>query len=110
MTKEKLVKKLTEMKTMAVASVDEFKEKLSADPFNAFEWGMDALHKAAEIQVADYILSAPNATVEQVRDQLRRDVLHRSMYPSRSTSPLHNLMEQELLGVMATVLRMVEDK
>lgn len=88
----------------ARTTLGKFAEKLDAHPATAFEWGMSAVDAAARIEVFGQlkdVLDAPTVVLSKVVLAMQRDVVRRSRYPSRSTSPLSNLMDDERMKVRA---------
>jgi hypothetical protein len=88
-----------------------FKKDLDANPLHAFEWGMNALQAAAIVQVTnealDFLRNAegdPPTRIAALRDRVTQYVIDGARSPSRSTSDMHNLADQERLSARAKLL------
>lgn len=96
---------------------EKFTQSLSENPsgnnvFHQFEWAYAEVHAAAKLKVTQEVLTAfwssetrgeplPLATV---RDYLRERVLSGVRNPTRSTSPMSNLLNQAKLEALAELL------
>lgn len=102
----------------AQEKVASFRETLVKSPGYAFEWAKDSFEAAAEIEVVSGLLDAIEnrlsigkpITMDEIGDWLRREVDRRADYPSFSTSPTSNLMEQMRLSVGSRILGRVSGR
>lgn len=84
----------------------EFKHKLERDPASAFEWGGNAMMYAAHIKIIKQIQASITRLSENypevgdvlkvIRNGLRTEAINAARSPKRSTSPIANVMEQEV--------------
>jgi hypothetical protein len=97
--------------------LEKFTKRLSENPsgsnfFHQFEWALAEVHAAAKLKVTQEVLTAfwssetrgeplPLATV---KDYLRERVLSGARNPTRSTSPMSNLLNQANLEALAELL------
>ncbi len=83
----------------------EWGERLAGNPENAFSWSMEAFDAAADKsvfgQVAYYF--ERGLSVEEIKELADREVYRGARSPARSTSPVSNLMEQEVVAAYARV-------
>jgi hypothetical protein len=89
------------------ARLDKFKVDFDKDPAYAFVWSCDAFRSAATLKVLNQIivaLEAGHADIDNIKSTMLDRVLHGSKYPSHSTSPTSNLMEQYELSACASIL------
>lgn len=98
-------------------ALEKFTKSLSENPsgnnvFHQFEWASAEVHAAARLKVTQEVLTAfwssetrgeplPLATV---KDYLRERVLSGARNPTRSTSPMSNLLNQAKLEALAELL------
>lgn len=83
-----------------------FMEKFGENPAYAMSWSGDYFRHAAEFEVAHWLKNAFEAggSLEDIKTSLVREVLRGAKYPSRSTSAVSNLMEEENLNARARLL------
>lgn len=97
--------------------LEKFTKRLSENPsgnnfFHQFEWALAEVHAAAKLKATQEVLTAfwssenhgeplPLATV---KDYLRERVLSGARNPTRSTSPMSNLLNQAKLEALAELL------
>lgn len=98
-------------------ALEKFTKSLSDNPsgnnvFHQFEWALAEVHAAAKLKVTQEVLTVfwssetrkkplPLATV---KDYLREQVLSGARNPTRSTSPMSNLLNQAKLEALAELL------
>jgi hypothetical protein len=109
----KLMLEIVERKRkFAREELDKFAANMAKNPAYALEWSGGAFTAAGDYEVCSWILAAvdENAGVglEKIIKQLERDVLRAARYPSRSTSPTSNLMEQEIARAKAELLETLD--
>ncbi len=77
-----------------------FAARLTSDPSHAFEWGMDAIAASADKKVFGQIAYyfERGLSVEEIKDLTDKEVYRGARSPARSTSPISNLMEQEIVS------------
>ena len=83
-----------------------FSMKLVGAPWYELEWSQAVFTAAAELKVAEKVvryLEGGRSAIE-IRDELTRELLLGAGSPARSTSPQHNLMDQEIVGATARFL------
>jgi hypothetical protein len=86
--------------------IEKFKAELDKDPAYALSWGCGVFASAAKLRVIKQIISAledGETTNEDIRNHLMGSIMHKSRYPSHSTSPTSNLIEQYELAACAEI-------
>lgn len=90
-----------------------FQQKLADDPAYAFSWASDAMTAAAKLKVANVVLASiekfPELTIEMVRKEAATQMRRAARYPARSTSPVSNVMEQEIGAAWAELFDTLEN-
>lgn len=89
------------------SKLDKFMDDFAKDPAHALSWSNGIFEVAARLKVTKQIiaaLEAGDATLENIRSTMMDRVMHKSKYPSQSTSPTSNLMEQYELAACANIL------
>ncbi len=97
--------------------LEKFTKRLSENPsgnnfFHQFEWALAEVHAAAKLKVTQEVLTAfwssetrgEPLPLSTVRDYLRERVLSGARNPTRSTSPMSNLLNQAKLEALAELL------
>lgn len=81
-------------------------ERFARDPAYAMSWGMEYFKHAADYSVAKDLKSMfeHGVTVESMLNDFSRALRHKASYPSRSTSPTSNLVDQETLRALTVVV------
>lgn len=107
---EKLLKRFERNLESVNESMEKFKQDLDKDPVHALVWSTNVFKTAAEQRLLRRAILAlqAGATVEQIKKDLMKKVMHSSKYPPQSTSPTSNLMEQYELAVHAEMLNDLE--
>lgn len=97
---------ITRTGNAANATLDRWKEKLAADPANAFEWADAAFRAAATRRVVERLLAllGHGVTIADVVKELEAAVLSGARFPERSTSPSSNEMGRCVLQAQAELL------
>lgn len=90
---------------MVNCSLDNFKNEFDKDPAYALSWGMGAVSSAAELKVLKQVVAylQDGSSVSDLRDCLMSKISHSSRYPSHSTNPLSNLMDQYELAACSKI-------
>jgi len=83
-----------------------FTKDLEDDPVHALSWSLNYFNHAGNYTVAQQLkgLFDGGASVDGMINVLSRDMRNKASYPARSTSPTSNLVEQEHLRALTTVL------
>lgn len=98
----------------ALASKRSRVEKLSADlltnPVHALRWAGDAFEAAVRLAIAEWMQEAllRNAPLDVMYDEAEMRMRHFAQYPSRSTSPLANLSDEEERMAWMDILLKIE--
>ena len=97
MNVELIMKKVDWSIKSAQEQLEKFKTSLDKDPMYAFDWSGDAISAAVEFKMLTDIKAAieKGCTVEKLIEHLTDIALREARYPSRSTSPMSNLIAQE---------------
>ena len=106
MSKANLAARFQRTVDVETAKIAKFQEELAKDPAYALSWSNDVFQSAARLKVAKMLADAfsSGCTVEDIRDMLMDRVMHKSIYPTQSTSPTSNLIEQYELSAHAKFL------
>jgi hypothetical protein len=91
----------------------EFSQKIATDPAYAMKWGDNAVEAAGAIEVLNIVINCFNGSKEATPETLLElliteandRIMHNAMYPSRSTSPMANLIEVAKTTAWANVRR-----
>jgi hypothetical protein len=81
-------------------------ERFAKDPAYAMSWGMEYFQHAADYSVAKDLKSMfeHGVSTQSMLADFTRAMRHKSAYPSRSTSPVSNLVDQETLRALTKVV------
>ena len=81
--------------------LDEFREKLDADPYHALDWGTDAVEAAARFFIWNKVLArkgdraaSDESVVLVFAEMAEREAINGARWPPRSTAPLGNLVAE----------------
>ena len=80
--------------------------RFAKDPAYAMSWGMEYFQHAADYAVAKDLKSMfeHGVNVQSMLNDFNRALRHKASYPSRSTSPTSNLVDQETLRALTKVV------
>jgi hypothetical protein len=112
--RKRLVEYLKNRKANDDVQIAHFREQLAENPAHAFEWSLESIEAAARIRVYTYVMklleeyAASETTLEKLHDWAAEEVRRRSHNPKRSTSPVSNLIDQEVTAAWAGFLETVE--
>jgi hypothetical protein len=111
---KKLQKELRVIVVDTEKEVENFKKDLDKNAGSALRWSYGLFDLVALSQEAQYVLEAiarsKTLTIEKIADYLKNEVLSEAKFPSRSTSPTHNLWEESVLSAKAKILDKVLGK
>jgi hypothetical protein len=81
-------------------------ERFAKDPAYAMSWGMEYFQHAADYAVAKDLkgMFEHGVDVQSMLNDFNRALRHKASYPSRSTSPTSNLVDQETLRALTKVV------
>jgi hypothetical protein len=101
-----LLERFQQQAQYETATIDKFKQELDQDAAYALSWGDNVFRAAAKLQVVNEIINSlkDNATGEDIRASLMERVMHGTRFPSNSSSPTRNLVEQYTLSVCAEIV------
>jgi len=91
----------------AQKSLDDFAEKMVANPLDSFAWGDEAVQDAATVTVKknwSRLLMDPERSFDELHKRLLGEVLRKSQFPARSTSVMHNISSVCEAKAMADLL------
>lgn len=117
-TATRLLCAANQMAENADYQIEKFKQAFSVNPAHAFEWSQVAFTAAAQLQAAQavrhWLTNDENPRpmeerLEAVTREMNRLVRRAARYPSRSSSPQSNIMEQETGAAFAALLEKAEE-
>jgi hypothetical protein len=97
-TKEDLSKTFEGEIRRAQKTIDEFAATLIKDPMYAFEWTNSAIRAAASLKVYKYlneILKCDDVEISEIAARVNKEALRAARYPSFSTDPVSNYVNQQ---------------
>lgn len=87
--------------------IAKFQDAFTQDPAYALSWSNSTFRDAAALRVYNQILDAVNSneklSLDAVLSTMLDRVLNKSKFPSQSTSPTSNLIEQYELSVCSEI-------
>ena len=88
------------------AVLTKFGSKLDEAPAHTFSWADSAVRAAAELELYKKVLflSKEGMSFKGIHESLAREAISLARNPARSTSPMHNLVEQERLAARGQLL------
>lgn len=90
----------------AQEKIDKFILRMQVNPSDAFSWSNEAMDAAARLEVAARIKHGFDSgmSLDDIRKELRNQVLRGAKFPSSSTSMPTNLMAQYVLAATASLV------
>lgn len=111
MEADRLIERLIRLRKEAQDTLVRFRERLQAEPVQALYEAGKVLSAAAKAQEMDFVLEflREGGTAKKAREWLQIVVQEGVRNPGRSSSPMSNLMTQEILAAQAWLLDALED-
>jgi len=99
----KVLRWLREDVALRQADLRTWAGKFMADPADRLQWSLEEFANAARVQIFGAAIDAllGGRSIPDLIAFAKDQAMHATLYPSRSTSPTHNLMEQERAAAWA---------